>query len=73
VGRQCDSLNIEKAQEIRSSSNWTEICTELDVWIKAEEARLRNCSPEDLGKIQATIVLLEKVKNLPSVVIERDS
>ena len=63
---------IEKAKEIRSSDNWAEITKELDEWIKAEEHKLRHCIPEELGKIQYTIMILEKVKNLPTIVIERE-
>lgn len=65
-------MNIEKAQEIHSSSNWEEICRELDLWIKSEESRLRHCVPEQLTRIQMTIEVLEKVKSLPQIVIDRE-
>ena len=65
-------MDIEKAKEISSSSNWADIVTELDLWIKSEETKLRYCTPDGLGKIQATINLLETVKRLPQIVIERE-
>ena len=65
-------MNIEQAKEISSSVNWAEIVKELDLWIKEQENKLRSCVPEDLGRIQGMIQLLEKVKNLPQVVIDRD-
>lgn len=66
-------MNIEKAQEISSSSNWVAIVEELDLWIKSEESKLRQCVPEQLTQIQMTIAVLEKVKKLPEVVIDRES
>jgi len=66
-------MNVEKAQEISSSSNWVSIVEELDFWIKSEELKLRQCVPEQLVKIQMTIDVLEKVKKLPEIVIDRES
>jgi len=65
-------MNVEKAQEISSSSNWEEIRSELDLWIKSEESKLRHCLPEQLHRIQITIEVLEKVSKLPEVVIDRE-
>ena len=65
-------MNIEQAKEIDSSANWAEIRAELGLWIKEQEIKLRNCVPEDLSKIQSSIQLLEKMKNLPQVVIDRE-
>jgi len=65
-------MNIEKAQEISSSSNWSEICGELDFWISCESKKLRQCVPEQLLTIQMTIAALEKVKRLPQIVIDRE-
>jgi hypothetical protein len=65
-------MNIEQAKEISSSANWAEIVSELNLWIKGEENKLRTCVPEDLGRIQAKINLLETVKNLPQIVIDRE-
>ena len=65
-------MNIEKAEEISSSQNWTEICDELDKWIYNEEFKLRHCAPEQLSSIQKTIAILEQVKKLPQIVIDRE-
>jgi len=65
-------MNIEQAKEISSGVNWGLIKEELDLWIKEQEIKLRNCVPEDLSKIQSSIQLLEKMKNLPQVVIDRE-
>jgi len=65
-------VNVDKAQEISSSLNWKEVCDELDLWIKSEESKLRQCIPDQLPRIQNTIYILEKVKNLPQVVIDRE-
>jgi hypothetical protein len=64
-------MEYEKAQEISSSSNWEEICKELDTWIQAELNKLKTCMPEDLPKIQQTIRDYERVKNLPRIVTDR--
>ena len=65
-------MNVEQAREISSSVNWAEVVGELNLWIKEQESKLRSCVPEDLGRIQGMIQLLEKVKNLPQVVIDRE-
>lgn len=65
-------MDIEKAKEISSSLNWKEVCEEIDYWIHSEVVKLRSCTPEQLAKIQLTIATLEKVKNLPEVVIDRE-
>jgi len=65
-------MDIEQAKAIRSSSNWEQIRKELDSWINAEMQKMRFCSPDDLIRIQTTIEAFEKVKNLPTVVIERE-
>jgi hypothetical protein len=65
-------MDIEKAREIRSSQLWEEICTELDFWIRSEELKLRACVPEQLIEIQQVIETLEKVKSLPTIVIDRE-
>jgi hypothetical protein len=65
-------LDLEKAKEIHSSQIWTEVCGELDLWIRSEEIKLRSCVPEQLPKIQKVIETLERVKDLPRVVIERE-
>jgi len=65
-------MDIEKAREIDSSLNWKEVCSEIDLWIKSAEKSFRICLPADVVKVQATIEVLERVKNLPKVVIDRE-
>lgn len=65
-------MDVEKAKEIHSSQIWTEVCAELDLWIRSEELKLRSCVPEQLSNIQKVIETLERVKNLPTIVIERE-
>jgi hypothetical protein len=65
-------MNIEKAKEIHSSVLWEQVCTEVDVRLKALESRLRTCTPSELERIQLEIQIWEKVKRLPSDVIERE-
>jgi len=65
-------MNYEQAQEISSSKNWAYVVEEIDLWIKAEESKLRSCVPEQLVRIQMTIAVLEKMKVLPQVVIDRE-
>lgn len=65
-------MNIEIAREIQSSGNWSEVCGELDLWIQSEVSKLKFCVPEQLEGIQKTIAILEQVKNLPQVVIDRE-
>ena len=66
-------MEVEKAKEIHTSQNWAEVCAELDKWIAAEEAALRTCHPEHLRDVQLTIKMLEKMKKLPEIVIDREA
>jgi len=65
-------MNYERAQEISSSQNWAAIVEELDLWIKSEESKLRHCIPDQLVPVQIAIHILEKVRNLPQIVIDRE-
>lgn len=65
-------MEIEKAKEIHSSLLWEEVTKELDMWIHAEELKLRTCVGDQLPEIQQVIATLEKVKQLPTIVIERE-
>jgi hypothetical protein len=65
-------MDIEKAKAIRSSGNWAEVEKELDLWVHAELQKTKRCSPDNLVGIQTTIQAFEKVKNLPTIVVERD-
>lgn len=64
-------MDYESAQEISSSQIWEKVCKELDDWITIEMDKLRNCSPDVLPHIQATIRNYENVKRLPQIVKER--
>ena len=63
-------MEIEKAKAIRSSGNWEDILKELDVWINNELQKTKICTPEKLIIIQTTISAFEKVKSLPTIVID---
>ena len=66
-------MNKEQAQEINSSKNWELVCGELNNWINSEVNALVNCGPDRLAMIQQTIRILQKVQQLPQIVIERES
>jgi hypothetical protein len=65
-------MDIERAKSINMSTDWEEICKEIDHWILSQLERTKTCHPEQLGKIQATISAFEQIKKLPQVVIDRD-
>lgn len=65
-------MEVEKAKEIHNSENWVAVCNELDDWIAAEMSKLRHCRPDELRDVQVTIRILEKVQNLPKIVIDRE-
>jgi len=65
-------VDIEKAKEIHSSVLWEQVCSEIDVRLKALESRLRTCTPLELERLQLEIQVWEKVKRLPQDVIERE-
>ncbi len=65
-------MDIEKAKEIHTSENWGAVCIELDDWIAKEINKLKICRSEELRDVQLTIKVLEKVQNLPKIVIDRE-
>lgn len=66
-------MNIEKAQELNNSSMWQEVQAELTTLMLAELSKLRTCKPEEVIKIQTRVDTIEFLKNLPTVIIERES
>lgn len=66
-------MNLERAQEVKNSVLWTEIEKEISQLIEAEISTLRRCKPEDLVRVQARIETFEFIRNLPQVVIDRES
>lgn len=65
-------MDIEKAKALQSSSQWEDVLRELDIWIANELQKTKTCTSEKLIIIQTTISAFEKVKSLPSVVIDRE-
>jgi hypothetical protein len=65
-------MDTERAKILKQSPDWNAVCKELDLWIQTEVNKLRNCRPEDLNNIQVRINLLEEVKSLPQIVIDRE-
>lgn len=65
-------MNIERAQDIRSSEMWADVCKEIDSKIKNLEQRIRSCAVDELPKIQLSIQLWEEAKRIPTDVIERE-
>lgn len=66
-------LSIDMAKELNSSSLWAAACGELDLWIRSADLRLRHCASVETKLLQKEIEILERVKRLPRVVIDRES
>lgn len=64
-------MNIERAQDIRSSEMWIDICKVIDEKIRVLEQSIRSCSVDKLPDIQIRIQLLEEIKRIPTDEIER--
>jgi hypothetical protein len=64
-------MDLERAQEIRSSGIWADILKYIDEHkIKSLEMKLRHCPPDQLIDIQTRIQVWEEMKSLPTDVIE---
>lgn len=68
-----NNMDIERAKSIKMSSEWEDVCKELDVWILAELNKTRTCDIEALKKIQSRISAFEEVKDLPQIIIDREA
>ncbi len=65
-------MEIEIAKAVRTSSNWEAIKVELDRWKNDTFEMMKHCTPEQLPALQAEVKAYEKVKELPTIVIERE-
>ena len=65
-------MSLEKAKELRNTDIWKEVCRELDYRISMLAQQLRICSLEEVRDKQIRIALLEEIKNLPEVIINRE-
>lgn len=65
-------MGIEQAKELKYSTLWETVKKELDVRIESCLAQLKQCTIEELPKIQLRIKTFEEVKNLPQDVIYRE-
>ena len=63
---------IETAKSIKASSNWEAIKVELDRWKNDAFETMKNCTPDQLPRLQAEVKSYDKVKNLPDIVIDRE-
>jgi hypothetical protein len=67
-----EMMTREQALELKNSILWSGVQEELDKWLSNEVFRLKHCTKEELEIIQARIQELEKVKNLPDIVSDRE-
>ena len=66
-------LTLEQARELRNTTLWNEgVLGELDLWINAELHKMKSCQPDDLFRHQLAIQVLERVKQLPDIVVDRE-
>ena len=65
-------MNADTARELRHSILWKEVVAEIDKKVVCENMKLRTCSPEELGAIQAKVLCYESLTRLPADVIDRE-
>lgn len=65
-------MNEEQAVNIKGSSTWNAVTSELDFRIQAVMASLRTCKEEDLKATQIRLEVYEEIKRLPQDVIGRE-
>ena len=66
-------MTEDKAVSLKNSSDWQNVCNELDYRISSYEKELRYVSSENLIVVQQKIQALEELKTLPQDVIDRES
>jgi len=65
-------MDIEIARSIQQSDQWTAIKVELDRWKNDTFEMMKNCTQEQLPKLQAEVKAYDKMKELPDIVIGRE-
>ncbi len=65
-------MKIEDAKVIKHSSHWRAVEEELDNWTQGTYEKMKNCTPEELQGLQATVKAYQEVKRLPQIVIDRE-
>ena len=65
-------MTEQQAQELRNSSLWKYVCSELEYRISCKMEMLTTCNQQDLPYIQNKIKSLVELKQLPESVIERE-
>jgi len=66
-------MDLERAQELKSSLIWAGVVEEIDKKIHFEAQKLRTCTPEELPLVQAKLGIFESLKRLPDDIIDRES
>jgi len=66
-------MDMQEAKDLKSSMLWQRLEEEIDKKILYESMKLRSCSPDELGVIQACIKGLESAKRIPDNIIESES
>jgi hypothetical protein len=65
-------MDREMALELGTSKLWEGVITEINTWIQADLNALKRCIPEELKIIQTRIQAYERLKELPSIVSDRE-
>jgi len=65
-------MNVEQANELKTSLLWQGIVEELDRKVAFETTKLVTCTPEELPVIQATVQCYQALTRLPADVIDRE-
>ena len=65
-------MDIDRAQELKSSIIWSSVVEEMDKKIHWEIQKFRTCSAAELPLIQARVDIWETLKRLPDDVIDRE-
>ncbi len=66
-------MNLERANELKSSALWGDVMEELDKEIFHLTQKLHTCTPEQLKGIQDEIRITRMLKNMPDRIIAREA
>lgn len=65
-------MDLSVFKRLLESSDWVEVCKEIDMRIASFEKSLRKCKADELVRLQAQIEAYEELKLLPGQVVARE-
>lgn len=65
-------MTPEEASDLSSSIVWIELCKEIDLRVESLKNKLVICKPDDLVRLQESILAFNSLKTMPQDIVDRE-